>query len=143
MAVGRSNKAMSEKGRASAGAARRCVRGRRSFGIGFGMNDLSESKRLADAINALAVTMTEIMTERLRAVAEGQEGGIGIRMAEPLIDKRVVASRMGFTVRALDSWMKRGLIPYYKIGRSVRFKWSEIERHLAAMESRGAVRIYR
>ena len=36
------------------------------------MNDASETKRLADAINALALTMTEIMTERLRA-ANGAE----------------------------------------------------------------------
>jgi len=27
--------------------------------------------------------------------------------------------------------MKRGILPYYKIGRSVSFKWSEIEAALA------------
>ena len=26
--------------------------------------------------------------------------------------------------------MKRGILPYYKLGRSVVFKWSEVERHL-------------
>ena len=34
--------------------------------------------------------------------------------------------------RTIDDWMKRGLLPYYKVGRSVRFKWSEVEAHLAA-----------
>ena len=36
-------------------------------------------------------------------------------------------------MRTLDEWMKRGLIPYYKISRKVVFKWSEIE---AAMRER-------
>jgi hypothetical protein len=27
--------------------------------------------------------------------------------------------------------MARGLIPFFKIGRSVMFKWSDVESHLA------------
>jgi excisionase family DNA binding protein len=33
--------------------------------------------------------------------------------------------------RTVDDWMKRGLLPYYKVGHAVRFKWSEVEAHLA------------
>ncbi len=43
-----------------------------------------------------------------------------------------VAQRLGKTLRTVDNWMGRGILPYYKIGRSVSFRWSEIERHLAA-----------
>ena len=51
---------------------------------------------------------------------------------EPYIDKREVGRRTQMRPRTVDDWMKRGLLPYYKVGRSVRFKWSEVESHLAA-----------
>ena len=49
---------------------------------------------------------------------------------EGFIAKPEVAKRMQRTVRTIDNLMKRRLIPFYKIGRSVSFKWSEIEAHL-------------
>ena len=49
---------------------------------------------------------------------------------EVFIKKREVARRLQKQVRTVDNWMKRGLLPYYKIGRSVSFKWSEVEEHL-------------
>ena len=51
---------------------------------------------------------------------------------EPFIDKGEVGRRTQMCPRTIDDWMKRGLLPYYKLGRSVRFKWSEVESHLAA-----------
>ena len=53
------------------------------------------------------------------------------RAAEPFINKEEVAARLGKTLRTVDNWMQRGLLPYYKIGRSVAFKWSDVEAHLA------------
>lgn len=46
---------------------------------------------------------------------------------EPFINKPEVARRLGKRVRTIDNWMQGGLLPYYKIGRSVVFKWSEVE----------------
>ena len=57
----------------------------------------------------------------------------GIRPAaplEPFIGKPEVARRLRKDVRTIDNWMKRGLIPYYKVARSVSFRWSEIEASL-------------
>lgn len=51
--------------------------------------------------------------------------------AEPYITKNEVARRLGKTLRTVDNWMKRGILPYYKIGRSVVFKWSDVEATLA------------
>ena len=51
---------------------------------------------------------------------------------EPFIDKPEVARRMQKCIRTIDNLMRRGLLPYYKIGRSVNFKWSEVEACLAA-----------
>lgn len=49
---------------------------------------------------------------------------------EAFIDKAEVGRRTGMRPRTIDEWMKRGVLPYYKIGRSVRFKWSEVEARL-------------
>jgi excisionase family DNA binding protein len=50
---------------------------------------------------------------------------------EGFINKAEVARRLGKKLRTVDNWMQRGILPYYKIGRSVSFKWSEIETALA------------
>jgi excisionase family DNA binding protein len=59
------------------------------------------------------------------------EPSVAANGGEPFIKKRDVAKRLGKTVRTVDNWMSRGILPYYKIGRSIEFKWSEIEAHLA------------
>ena len=50
---------------------------------------------------------------------------------EPFINKREVAQRLGNTTRTVDNMMRRGMIPYYKLGYRVAFRWSEIQSHLA------------
>ncbi len=52
---------------------------------------------------------------------------------EAFISKPEVARRLNKKVRTIDSWMQQGLLPYYKIGRSVSFKWSEVEKHLSQL----------
>jgi excisionase family DNA binding protein len=42
-----------------------------------------------------------------------------------------VAKRLGNTTRTVDNMMRRGMIPYYKLGYRVAFRWSEIQSHLA------------
>ena len=49
---------------------------------------------------------------------------------EGFIGKTEDARRLNKTIRTVDNWMQRGLLPYYKIGRSVEFKWSDVESHL-------------
>jgi len=56
----------------------------------------------------------------------GHETGV-----EPYIKKAEVARRLQKTVRTVENLMRRGILPYYKIGRSVDFKWSDIESQLA------------
>jgi excisionase family DNA binding protein len=64
-------------------------------------------------------------------VNSAAEGFIGKGEVESYIGKPEVTQRLGMSMRTVDDWMKRGLLPYYKLGRSVLFKWSEIEAHLA------------
>jgi len=58
--------------------------------------------------------------------------GAGTRPFEEFIDKPEVGKRLAMRPRTIDDWMRRGLLPFYKVGRSVRFKWSEVEAHLEA-----------
>ena len=44
--------------------------------------------------------------------------------------KAQVAKMLEVTVRTVDSLMKRGLLVYLKIGRTVRFKRADVEEHL-------------
>ncbi len=46
---------------------------------------------------------------------------------EPFIGKAEVARRIGKSERTVEKWMKREVMPYYKIGRSVSLKWTEVE----------------
>ncbi|MBI5386784.1 MAG: helix-turn-helix domain-containing protein [Verrucomicrobia bacterium] len=53
------------------------------------------------------------------------------KQVEPFIGKRELCKRLNKKLRTVDDWMKRGLLPYYKIGHSVSFRWSEVEAFLA------------
>jgi excisionase family DNA binding protein len=53
------------------------------------------------------------------------------------IRKQQAATVLGMTVRSVDNYMKTGLIDFYKFGRSVYFKESEL---LEAVEARKVAR---
>jgi hypothetical protein len=50
---------------------------------------------------------------------------------ENFITKKEVARRLGRGVRTIDSWKQLGLIPYYKVGKCVYFRWSEVQDAIA------------
>jgi excisionase family DNA binding protein len=47
------------------------------------------------------------------------------------LTKPQIAERLKVTTRTIDTWMQKGLIPYRKIGRTVRFVWEEVCQYLA------------
>lgn len=51
---------------------------------------------------------------------------------EGYINKHECARLLGRTVRSVDTYMAEGLIPFYKLGRTVAFKWSEVDAHIKA-----------
>jgi excisionase family DNA binding protein len=51
---------------------------------------------------------------------------------ERYITKKEVASRLERDIRTVDNWMRQGKLPYYKIGRAVAFRWSEVQAFLSA-----------
>jgi hypothetical protein len=50
-----------------------------------------------------------------------------VSAVEPFIGKAEAARRLNCGLRTLDTWMERGIVPFYKISKKVSFKWSEIE----------------
>ena len=51
----------------------------------------------------------------------------GAPLGEGYISKLEAARRLGIGLRTLEDWMRRSWVVYYKVGRHVRFKWSEVE----------------
>ena len=121
------------------------------------MNTTPETEHLQEAIAQLATTITRVICTRVdQAVmqimaskrlgesngASPSRNGSDLALAmredsqpatgtEQFITKQEVARRLGKTLRTVDNWMNRGLLPYYKIGRSINFRWSEVLDHLA------------
>ena len=96
------------------------------------MDKPTDKKRVADAIDALAVTLMEIMGDRLKAIAEAQERRIAEQSWEPMLTKKQLGERFQIDVRTVTSWMKKGYLPYYGATHSVRFKWSEVQKYWEA-----------
>lgn len=53
------------------------------------------------------------------------------------IKKPDAAKLMGCTIRSIDNWMKAGLVDFYKFGRAVYFKESDL---MEAIEARKVAR---
>ena len=44
-----------------------------------------------------------------------------------ILRKPEVAKRLKVSVRTVDNWMAAGILPYYKVRRTVFFHWSEVQ----------------
>ena len=53
--------------------------------------------------------------------------------ANPLLTEKQVAAYLNITTRQLYSWRMAGFIPYFKIGRAIRFRRAELEAALEMM----------
>jgi len=121
------------------------------------MNPTPETEQLQEALTKLATAMTLVICSHVdhaatqimagkrlgeinsaSAVQSGSDSPWAMRHdtqlargTEEFINKREVARHLGKTLRTVDNWMGRGILPYYKIGRSVQFRWSEVLNHLA------------
>jgi len=99
------------------------------------MNHSSEVHRLASSIAGLVAVITEIINakvkeaDKARAVADAvlpQQASQPMTL-EGWVGKKGVAEHFKISARTVDNWMKRGLLPYIRIGKNVRFKLSEAE----------------
>jgi hypothetical protein len=45
---------------------------------------------------------------------------------EPFIDKPVISDRTGLSIRSVENLMASDTIRFYRVGRRVKFLWSEV-----------------
>jgi excisionase family DNA binding protein len=53
-----------------------------------------------------------------------------VKAADGLLTKHQLAMRIGVSMRTVETWMARKLVPHIKIGKTVRFHWSDVEQAL-------------
>jgi excisionase family DNA binding protein len=58
-----------------------------------------------------------------------------ISPCEVLLTKAEIAARFKVTSRTIDTWMRKRLLPFRKIGRTVRFDWTEVSEHLRSFDN--------
>ena len=56
-------------------------------------------------------------------IASGTQRDIA---GEGLFTKFDIATRLKVAPRTVDSWMKKGKIPFLKIGKSCRYRWPDV-----------------
>ena len=48
------------------------------------------------------------------------------RASDGLLNKRGLAPKLQISTRTLDDWMRKGRIPFLKVGKSVRFRLADV-----------------
>ena len=101
----------------------------------------SETKRLADAVASIAATIVEIINEKLKAATTAQPGSVPLmatttatttaKVPEGWIRKKELAQHLKVSLRTIDNWIGKGMIPYIRLGsRMILFKQSLVDESL-------------
>jgi hypothetical protein len=109
---------------------------------------VSDTKRLADAVANVAATITEIIDAKLKLAMETRTNLPSPPMPNAVSPKTMegwgkrtdVAKHMNISLRSLNNWMAKGLIPYIRLGeRRVFFKLSEVDEAINRRFKRNAL----
>ena len=66
------------------------------------------------------------------ALSPARRGSEPVVASEGYLDKVAVAKRLGVKPKTVGEWANQGKLPAYRLGPYLRFKWAEVEAHLAA-----------
>ena len=47
-----------------------------------------------------------------------------------MLNKRELAVQLKMTVRTVENWQRRGILPFVKVGKVVLFHWPDVVAHL-------------
>lgn len=76
--------------------------------------------------------MNPILKGDLQAV-EGAQAPTGTAGGlDEVLTKKTLAPRLHITVRTLENWQRRGVIPYIKVGKVCIFVWGDVLEALRA-----------
>jgi excisionase family DNA binding protein len=52
--------------------------------------------------------------------------------SDALLTKKELAPKLRISRRSVDNWVRNRKIPYYKLGKSIRFRWADVLEKLNA-----------
>src|SRR5437899_4280294 len=88
--------------------------------------NVAGNTRSLNAIEAQTTTVPPAASIRREAVQQ-----LDHAKGEDYDTKQQTARRLQIQVRTLDEWMRRGLVPFIKAGRTVRFIARDVDAYLA------------
>lgn len=94
------------------------------------MNQSEEIKRLSDAVAGLTSTILQVITDRLQKIASVQEQKLAAHTIDPILTKKQVAEPFHASIRTINTWMDKGYLPYWRIGKCIRFRLSDVQKRL-------------
>lgn len=90
---------------------------------------------LSDALTRAINELTKVVAEAVRqGLAEGAASSpipsTAALPAERILTKLQVAELFQVAPRTVEVWMSRGYLPYWRLGRTVRFRLRDVQEHL-------------
>jgi excisionase family DNA binding protein len=52
--------------------------------------------------------------------------------SDVMLTKKELAQRLKVTLRTIENWQRRGVLPFVKMGKIVLFHWPDVVEHLKA-----------
>jgi len=101
------------------------------------MNQTREIEHLHNALANLATVMARIITDRVdQTLAEV----LPVKLPTPddktdadrVVTKKQLAELLQVSPRTVDQWMGLGYLPYWKLGRNIRFRMRDVLQTLDA-----------
>jgi excisionase family DNA binding protein len=59
-------------------------------------------------------------------------GSVMVASPDGFLNKKDLAQQLRVTVRTVENWQRRGVLPFCKIGKVVLFHWPDVRDHLKA-----------
>ncbi len=81
-------------------------------------------------MNPISATM-KTGTQNAVPVESGRPGNAEPSLRDKYLTKQQVAELLHVSPRSIDNYMRRGLLVFLKLGRTVRFRLEDIEKQLA------------
>lgn len=80
-------------------------------------------------------SLMEIIERSVYKAIEGKQAGEADQLSQSqIIDRAELCKRLSITEPTVIRWEKKGKIPCFHVGKSVRYKWEEV---IKALEKKG------
>jgi excisionase family DNA binding protein len=70
------------------------------------------------------------MIEQIKPVEPWTAPAVEKTKSDEMLTKKELALRLKMTVRTVENWQRRGILPFVKVGKIVLFHWTDVVEHL-------------